>query len=168
MNMDENYLTKNQCNNLIEHALHLKIDKFFRPSYTEYREGVKVIIDTPETLLIKKLCAETFQQTITEIEPVEIVRYEPGAAYPIHYDGFWRNGTTLVYLNEDYVGGNTEFTTINKLVIPKTGSALSWRNAVDGQNVTQNAHKVNKVIDGVKWIAVTWARNPDKKPMKGY
>jgi prolyl 4-hydroxylase len=67
-------------------------------------------------------------------ERLRCYRYEPGERFAPHYDGaFHRNDeeesllTFMVYLNEDFEGGATQFHHYETTVVPKTGTALLFQ-----------------------------------------
>ncbi len=75
-------------------------------------------------------------------------RYGPGQRFKMHKDGAWtENGlrsklTLLIYLNDDYVGGATDFR--DYVVTPKTGSALVF--------VHNTWHEGTTVETGTKYV----------------
>lgn len=73
-------------------------------------------------------------------------RYHPGQRFAPHYDGaFVRSPdeysllTFIVYLNEGFEGGETDFPTLGERVVPRTGTALFFQHRVlhEGCVVTQ-------------------------------
>jgi hypothetical protein len=82
-------------------------------------------------------------------------RYKPGMRFAPHRDGpFQRNTseqsfyTFLVYLNEEFEGGNTTFATDPEICIkPKTGVGLLFQHPI--------THEGSVVLSGVKYVART-------------
>jgi len=79
-------------------------------------------------------------------------RYEPGQHFKKHIDQpFIRNGveasfyTVLIYLNDNYRGGETSFE--KTVIYPKTGTALLFRHDL--------LHSGNEVIAGTKYVIRT-------------
>jgi prolyl 4-hydroxylase len=105
-----------------------------------------------------------------QLEPLEIVQYDPGGRFKPHYDyvvskhfnesGGSRFATALYFLNEGYEGGQLRFPAMSPVVTmePKRGRLVHWPNVRDGERVTASLHEGTKVVSGVKWIAVVWAR----------
>ncbi len=107
-------------------------------------------------------------------EDLQVVNYSEGGFFVPHYDpcdgdkSFCArmNGslgprllTFLIYLNDDYTGGETEFPLINKKVIPKKGKAVLFYNiGNDGRIIKQSLHTGKTVFGGNKWIANKWVR----------
>jgi prolyl 4-hydroxylase len=97
-------------------------------------------------------------------EPFEVMRYAPGQQYRPHLDGAGRRGndrilTAIVYLNEDYEGGETAFTELGIKVRGRTGDMLLFRNLGDDGEVDRDMrHAGLPVADGLKFIATRWIR----------
>jgi len=153
----QNFFNRGQCCELTARAFS-ELHTDFRTTEVKHREGYKLMEDVePATKLREHLAIRT-NRPIDHIEPVEIVRYSPGAEYPLHYDGWWRTHTALVYLNHDYTGGHTVFPNIPAgEVQPREGAILLWENARDRTNIQQHSYRVDKLLKRTKWIAVTWA-----------
>lgn len=75
-------------------------------------------------------------------------KYSPGQRFKMHKDGPWVEGgltsklTLLVYLNEEFSGGDTDFRAFR--IIPKTGSALVF--------VHDTWHEGAILTEGVKYV----------------
>jgi hypothetical protein len=79
-------------------------------------------------------------------------RYQPGQRFAPHYDGaFFRSDdevshlTLLVYLNEDFIGGETRFYVPEALIKPRTGMALFFQHRL--------LHEGCEVRSGTKYVA---------------
>lgn len=74
-------------------------------------------------------------------------KYSPGQRFRMHKDGPWSEDgrssklTLLVYLNDDFVGGDTDFRQFK--VVPKTGAGLLF--------VHDTWHEGAAVVEGVKY-----------------
>jgi prolyl 4-hydroxylase len=106
-------------------------------------------------------------------ESIQVLRYEPGQEYRQHQD-FWHPGTdyydeqmarggqrawsVLVYLNDVPEGGGTRFPELGIDVLPKTGKLLAWQNTIGGELNYDSLHAGLPVVEGTKWVAVTWVR----------
>jgi prolyl 4-hydroxylase len=107
-------------------------------------------------------------------EPLQVLRYRPGGEYKPHFDaipGFsnQRILTMIVWLNEDYEGGETMFMKTGAKLKGRTGDALLFRNALpDGSRDPDAAHAGLPVTRGEKWIASRWIRaRPFEMPVGG-
>ncbi|HEX6376708.1 MAG TPA: 2OG-Fe(II) oxygenase [Allosphingosinicella sp.] len=105
-------------------------------------------------------------------EPLQVLRYRPGGQYKPHFDaipGFanQRSMTFLVWLNEDYEGGETHFPTPGLTLKGATGDALLFRNTgADGRRDAAAEHAGLPVTRGEKLIASRWIRErPFEMPL---
>jgi prolyl 4-hydroxylase len=116
---------------------------------------------------------------ITHQEAPHLVKYDVGGKYDAHHDFFHPNTdyyeghtkvggqrvvSSLLYLNEDFLGGETEFPKREKIVTPKTGRILSWRNVKLNDELDYDSlHAGKPVISGTKYILIIWTRERDLK-----
>ncbi len=108
-------------------------------------------------------------------EDTNVLHYGPGQEYKRHYDfitpgeehGFadelrlvgQRVVTLLVYLNDDYEGGETEFPRLNWRYKGKAGDALIfWNLSAAGEREPFSLHGGLPVIRGEKWLLSQWVR----------
>lgn len=102
-------------------------------------------------------------------EFLSVLRYAPGQLYRPHFDcippgsDLDRNGqrksTALLYLNDDYVGGETHFTEVDLKFRGRRGDILVFSNlAGDGGLDRSSRHAGLPVISGTKWLASKWLR----------
>jgi hypothetical protein len=78
-------------------------------------------------------------------------RYEPGQKFAAHYDGAFQRDeyeisllTLIVYLNEDFGGGTTEFLDFDLHATPRTGTALLFQHRL--------LHEGCTVTSGMKYV----------------
>ena len=57
----------------------------------------------------------------------------------------------VVYLNDDYEGGETFFTQLNLTVTPKRGTLVGFR-----CNCLKHEHGVNKILSGTRYTFTSW------------
>jgi hypothetical protein len=89
-------------------------------------------------------------------EQLQVLRYRPGERYLFHFDcdvntasqAYHRVLTSILYLNEDFIGGETEF--IDRLVAPKSGHVLLF------PSNWCFPHCGREVVSGEKYVVVTW------------
>lgn len=153
-------LSPAECQMLMEVSREWLTDAF-RTSYAAHRSGFKLHDDCTASLKIRQKCQELSGLPLRNIEPVEVVRYQVGASYQVHTDGWWRDYTLLVYLNDGYEGGETWFPELGGAVEPKAGDAIAWQNARNGVLINEHRHGVHPLIAGEKWAAVCWGINPE-------
>lgn len=110
---------------------------------------------------------------MTNQEHLQVVRYDNGGRFNEHYDvcdhesksyceamnnkAGERVTTLLVYLNDDYEGGETEFVNIGVKVKPEKGKGILFWNIDDqGKIIPESRHRGNPVTKGEKWICNKW------------
>lgn len=102
-------------------------------------------------------------------EFLSVMRYKAGEQYRPHFDflppgpDFDRNGqrvkTALLYLNDNYEGGETEFVTPGLKVKGRTGDIVVFSNVLaDGRGDPASRHAGLPVVSGEKWLASKWFR----------
>jgi prolyl 4-hydroxylase len=97
-------------------------------------------------------------------EPLSVLCYTLGQEYRPHYD--WITGaanqrikTIIVYLNEGYAGGETEFLANGVKVSGRAGDAIMFDNVTASGAIAQNSqHAGRPVTKGTKWIVTRWIR----------
>ncbi|MBA3666198.1 MAG: 2OG-Fe(II) oxygenase [Sphingomonas sp.] len=120
-----------------------------------------------ESPAIHALCRRLAVASGTKVnqgEPMQVLRYRPGQEYRAHFDALTdtdnqRILTFLVYLNDDYEDGETEFLATGLRVKGRKGDALLFRN-VDrhGQPDPNSEHAGLPVARGEKFLASRWIR----------
>jgi len=98
--------------------------------------------------------AVSFFGSDTYIELAEIVKWPTGSHQTPHTD-VSRESTTftsITYLNDNFEGGETEFTTENFSVKPKVGRSILF----DGKRFE---HGVKKITEGVRYTFALWYSN---------
>ena len=101
-------------------------------------------------------------------EPLTILRYRPGQQYRPHHDAHGatpealRHWTALIWLNDDYEGGETDFPDVGVRVKGGVGDLLLFHNVTgDGLPDQRMIHAGLPVTSGVKWMASRWIRGRD-------
>jgi prolyl 4-hydroxylase len=126
-----------------------------------YRKA-KVTWLKPNSPLVDKIkndVAELTGYPVENQEDFHFVKYNVDGEYKIHEDGKDRPKTALVYLNDGFVGGETEFPKLKTIIKPETGKLVIWDNALeDGSEDPDSSHAGLPVIAGTKYIGVIWIR----------
>lgn len=118
---------------------------------------------------------------VLAFEPTQILRYEIGQQFIPHVDFFdpakpgfegelaasgQRIATFLIYLNDEYEGGETDFPAIGLRYRGKVGDALFWANlGPDGQPDKRTLHAGLPPTAGEKWIFSQWIRERIPTPL---
>ncbi len=105
-------------------------------------------------------------------EPLHILRYQPGQQYRPHVDTLpgvanQRVLTVLIYLNDDYDGGETAFDG-GLAVRGRVGDAVIFANTdPHGRADPRTRHAGLPVTHGTKWLATRWIRAVAFDPWAG-
>ena len=68
-----------------------------------------------------------------------------------------RRYTILIYLNDDFEGGETEFPNIGRKIVPEKGKAVLFVNTDNNENIYKESyHGGNPVKNGTKWVCNKW------------
>jgi len=176
-----NFLTKEECDAIIR----ISSDRLFDSAVFK-REGdtqdatVRIskqcwLMDTDD-LIIKNISDRIATRTNTNIrlqEQLQVVKYDPNGFYKPHFDACDSSAedycermnrgmgpryiTFLMYLNDDFDGGETFFPQINKKVVPQLGKAVLFYSVNDnGVLLQKSLHGGLPVQGGEKWIANKW------------
>jgi hypothetical protein len=89
-------------------------------------------------------------------EGYNLLKYSPGEEYKAHYDGgtdIGRAISAICYLNDDYEGGEIEFTNFKVKIKPPAGSLILFPS---NYAYTHVAHPIES---GVKYAIVTWVKD---------
>jgi prolyl 4-hydroxylase len=122
---------------------------------------------TMEDAVVHQINRRIAAVTATDVlcgEPLHVLRYAPGQEYRPHLDaipgaGNQRVWTALVYLNQDFAGGETRFDLLGLAFRGSAGDALVFRNADrEGNPDLRLRHAGVPVTAGVKWLASRWIR----------
>lgn len=86
-------------------------------------------------------------------EPYNLLKYKAGTEYRAHYDGDTRSAravSPILYLNDDYTGGELEFVNFGLKIKPKAGTLYIFPASFP------YAHIAHPVQTGTKYAIVTW------------
>jgi predicted 2-oxoglutarate/Fe(II)-dependent dioxygenase YbiX len=108
-----------------------------------------------------------YNSTLKTIEGPQFLRYDVGDHYDKHNDSesyeqgklkrvVNRDISILLYLNDDYEGGQIEFNQIQLTLRPKTGMLLAFPSYIEFE------HKVHPVTNGTRYSLVSWI-NTEKR-----
>jgi prolyl 4-hydroxylase len=113
------------------------------------------------------------------LEPAEVLHYNVGETYKPHVDFFHpslpnfseemrqkgqRIKTCLVYLNDDFEGGETEFSRIGVKFRGRPGEALVFDNVLpNGTGDMNTVHTGRPPTIGEKWLLSQWIRSKQQR-----
>jgi Rps23 Pro-64 3,4-dihydroxylase Tpa1-like proline 4-hydroxylase len=99
--------------------------------------------------------AAQLSDTPLELADLRLVRYDEGGFFKVHLDagrGDRRRFAIVIYLNDDFDGGNTIFPLLGIRSAPRKGKAVVFS--------TERLHRGDVVTGGRKFILVTWLLTP--------
>ena len=174
----EDFLAPEECDRMVA-----MIDRLAAPSTvtgnasSNYRDGSRTSstahLDQSDPLVhdLARRVAELAGVPTACGEVMQGQRYDVGQEFRAHFDFFHgtslshvgelgnRSHTVIVYLNEGFAGGETEFPRIGLRVQPKRGMAVVWQNLdASGQGRQDMLHAGLPVISGSKYILTRWFR----------
>ena len=123
---------------------------------------------------MSRICKK-FNYKLENCEPLQVVKYEPGGFFKTHVDACCedtlickkenslvgkRLATIIIYLNDDYEGGETEFVLLDKKIKPEKNTAVLFMNVGENDNKCHllSHHRGNNIISGTKYICNIWIR----------
>jgi prolyl 4-hydroxylase len=136
------------------------------PVRTSSGANFPFVDENPAIHALNRRLAAASETDIKAGEPLWVLHYAPGQQYREHSDAIsdvapsqQRVMTFLVYLNEDYDGGETCFPAVGVKFRGRTGDGLLFRNAAaDGTPDPLALHAGLPVTRGVKHLASRWIR----------
>jgi len=136
------------------------------PVRTSAGAGFPYTDENPAIHALNRRLAAASGTDVRAGEPLQVLSYAPGEQYHEHSDALpgvapaqQRILTFLVYLNEDYEGGETSFPSAGLKFRGRPGDGLLFRNAApDGQPDPLAIHAGLPVTSGAKLLASRWIR----------
>ncbi len=118
---------------------------------------------------INRCIAAASGTEVTWGEPLHVLRYAPGQQYRPHHDAHAfgpveqrRIATALLYLNDAYEGGETQFPELGIKIRGGIGDLLLFHNLDDAKLPDMRMiHAGLPITSGEKWLATRWIRGAD-------
>ena len=134
-----------------------------------------VIAPMTEDLVVQavnRTIAAVSNTQVTWGEPLHILRYAPGQQYRPHHDAHAypqiekrRVATALLYLNDAYEGGETNFPELGITVRGGVGDLLIFHNLdADKMPDMRMIHAGLPITSGEKWLATRWIQGGNYLP----
>ena len=175
----ENFIDKIEANHLIS-----LIDRFAHKStvagngqqYNKLdnaRTSYSATLDSknPTIKRIHQRIARCLGVPVTKGEVLQGQRYEKDQYFREHPDYFTgehydmnclasgnRTYTFMLYLNDNFKGGTTNFEHLKKEIQPKAYKAVFWHNLYKGKPDPYKLHSGEEVLEGTKYIVTSWWR----------
>jgi hypothetical protein len=146
----ENFISIIDCDNIIDIFKKNKHNTSFYP--LNYTNILKV--NLIESLLLNSIKNKvtTHCESLTNskifLDNCEIVEWPTNSYHPSHYDSINDIFSCVIYLNDNFDGGETYFSD-SKIIKPKKGSCLTFSNS-------KYKHSVNKINNGIRYTLSSW------------
>jgi len=182
----KDFLPRDSCDKLISIAransspsVHLDLSTGNASEQREQRNSTTHVLHPshPECFELVKAMARLIGSTVSNAEPVNLIRYETGGFFKEHLDAYSpihtliaeygssnrltdllsagnRTWTLMVYLNDDYTGGTTLFPRLSIGFTANRGSIVGWKNSINSKPIVNSLHAGDKVLSGEKFVAV--------------
>ena len=146
----KNFISDEESNELIqfhEKNFNLNTEGCFMHRNTE-------VIDHPIATKFKKIekALTKFGKDVDNnyvINYFQIVKWPTGEAQPTHFDFHYHPYTSIIYLNDDFEGGETVVK--DKTITPKKNKLIGFK----GDRIM---HKVNEITNGTRYTVPCWYR----------
>lgn len=174
-----NFISKDECDyiiNIIKQNHHKSkvVGESAESVYDSSRTSSTSNLNRQDSVInnIHKKISNYLNIPIEKGEDLQGQLYKPGQFFRPHQDGFGsssykrhclssgnRTHTLMIYLNDNFEGGETNFPNQNKFVKPETGKAVIWENIDAESNILNEAlHEGTDVTSGEKYIITSWWR----------
>jgi hypothetical protein len=126
-------------------------------------------------LWLRLRIARALKRAENQLEPSNVLHYEPGQRFGRHFDFLQPNApawaeelatkgqriaTALVYLNDDYAGGETDFLKLGQTFKGRPGDGLFFMNVdAQGQPDMATLHEGRAPTSGEKWLFSQFVRD---------
>lgn len=126
--------------------------------------GFSIVLEWPFVHALNRRIAAASGTDVAQGEPLQVLRYAPGQQYRPHLDAVpgmanQRILTALVWLNDNYEGGETAFLGSGLKVKGRRGDLMVFANSLpDGRPDPATRHAGAPVTKGVKLLASRWIR----------
>jgi hypothetical protein len=166
----QDFFTEEECARIINIS-----DKYFNDVKTDYKRKNTELDNTADPSIdkISRILSLLSKQPIENHERLRISNYKTGGELPPHYDACREENddsciannrgagqrilSFLLYLNDDYEGGETCFDKIGLCIKPEKGKCIIFWNIDQEEKLIElSEHRGNKVLSGSKYIAVKW------------
>tara|TARA_B110001469_G_scaffold126768_1_gene145345 strand:+ start:426 stop:1007 length:582 start_codon:yes stop_codon:yes gene_type:complete len=176
----DDLLTEDECNQLIELSKPLikRSDVMSVKKYDDIRTSSHCFLNSTKYNICKKIDNIVYNRLkipIENYEDLQVVNYKSDQNYNEHWDacidgeickkdkeimGGYRFATFIIYLNDEFEGGETSFPKKIMKVKPKRGKGVLFFNLNDKlTNVRDNSlHAGLPPKNGEKWMCNKWIR----------
>ena len=168
----DKFLDKSDCEKVLSFQMQLEKSSTANSKSKDYRKSLVTLVNEDEDAIkkIKKKIAQSFGLGANGMERLQLQKYPKGGYYKEHFDAksedhFQKDKTfsqrkysMIIYLNDDFIGGETVFPKKDISVKPLQGRLLLFSNMFNETNYVHpfSSHLSNKITEGEKWILSIW------------
>jgi len=168
----DNFISEDECDKIIafgERSSELRrseIDTIQKDGtvysgYSSTRSSSSLNISNyPGLESIVEKVAGIMQLPVVNMEPAQFVKYEKGQQFKLHHDSFTgdeRIKTAILYLNDGFDGGETNFPELELSIRPQKGTCLIFPDLDDEQAIIKESlHSSLPIKSGTKYILTTF------------
>ena len=152
----ENFLSGGECNRLIKIHKKLFVSQGWLHNETEVLDFMCMLSSQNENDIFIKYIHGKITDHIKSVNKsnfinyFQVVKWKEGLSMQKHFDFDFHTWTSVIYLNDDYEGGETVVG--DKEVVPLKGKIVTFQ----GVSVL---HGVNKVLKGDRYTVPVWYRS---------
>ena len=170
--LSDKFLDKEDCQKVLNLQKKLENATTSKNRIKDYRNSVVTLVDEEDDVIkeVKKKIAKLFGLDGNDMEKLQLQKYPKGGYYKEHFDAksedhfqkdesfSQRKYSIIIYLNDDFIGGETIFPKKNISVKPLQGRLLLFSNLLNETNYIHpfSSHLSNKIVKGEKWILSIW------------
>jgi predicted 2-oxoglutarate/Fe(II)-dependent dioxygenase YbiX len=129
----------------VTHAMQVYGNEYMKHLHNKMND---LLVDAGTSYCLRQGINEHFWQ-----EGYNMLKYSSGEEYKVHYDGATETGrhvSAILYLNDEYEGGEIEFPAFKIKIKPQAGMLIMFPS-----NFAYR-HVAHPVISGTKYAMVTW------------
>lgn len=147
--------SNNKQRSSIEMNLPVYKNNYFSLGLNDYEKKLIIVSSDIQERIIQHVShyANDFGLNISSSERTKVLKYEPGDFFKLHRDSYSltpRDVSTILYLNENYLGGELSFKYFNFTYKPEFGDLV-----VFPSNYAY-AHESSPIIDGTKYAIINF------------
>ena len=138
----KNFINPEKCDEIISDYI-FNIDSSFkyRDTYALNVQGIIGITDKIESICKK------FDEKVN-LDLCQVVKWPPGSKMAPHVDDSLNDKfAAIVYLNDNYIGGETVFDELT--IFPEKGKLVIFENS-------KLQHSVSEIVSGVRYTLALW------------
>ena len=180
--LSDEFLDKEDCQRILNLQKQLENSRTAKNKIKDYRKSLVTLVDEEDDVIkkVKKRIAELFGLDGNGMEKLQLQKYPEGGYHKEHLDAksedhfqkdesfSQRKYSIIIYLNDDFIGGETVFPKKNISIKPLRGRLLLFSNMLNETNYVHpfSSHASNEIVRGEKWILSIWHHSFSKEVRK--